>query len=186
MSEITHEDLDKVIAFHEKVANELTQPGDSYLRSLTIDTLTALKDYKLKKDRRDWFADMQEFEKVVMLNKESMKPHVPSKEDIKLRSSLIEEEVVTETLATLDEILDTNNSKYISDLADDITDSIVVLLGTAVKFGIDIRPCWNLIYEANMKKKDGELRADGKRLKPEGWTHPDMKKEIERQIHENR
>jgi predicted HAD superfamily Cof-like phosphohydrolase len=38
---------------------------------------------------------------------------------------------------------------------------------------IPLRPFWNEIQRANMDKVGGEVREDGKRLKPPGWRPPD-------------
>lgn len=122
---------------------------------------------------KDWYADMQEFHKVVMLDNFKTIPHQPPIKYWSLRYHLIKEEM-EETL----EAIDKGN---LVETADGITDSIYVLLGTAVTCGIDIRPIWDLVHKANMEKKDGEMRPDGKRLKPPGWKHPDIEKEIRRQ-----
>lgn len=58
---------------------------------------------------------------------------------------------------------------------DGMIDTIVVVLGTAVEFGIDLEPFWNEIHKTNMAKQGGETRKDGKKLKPEGWVPPDLK-----------
>jgi predicted HAD superfamily Cof-like phosphohydrolase len=134
---------------------------------------------------KDWYADMQEFHKVVMQDKFPTKPYVPDFKYIGLRKILIREEM-NETLDAIDESLDyvvlqEGNEYCLAEIADGIADSIVVLLGTAVTYGIDIRPIWDAVHRANMAKKDGPMREDGKRLKPAGWKYPDIKSEIERQ-----
>jgi len=134
---------------------------------------------------KDWQADIQEFHKVVMQDKFPTKPCVPDFKYISLRKELIKEEM-NETLDAIEESTDfvvlQEGSEYcLAEIADGIADSIVVLLGTAVTYGIDLRPIWNKVQEANMAKKDGPMRADGKRLKPEGWEHPNIEAEIRRQ-----
>ena len=134
---------------------------------------------------KDWYTDIQEFHKVVMQDKFPTKPYVPSRSLVELRMKLIEEE----TLETLDSLylFDPPRTaedcvvRGLAELADGIVDSIVVLLGTAVTFGIDIRPIWNIIHATNMAKEDGPVRPDGKKLKPEGWKPPDVVSEIRRQ-----
>lgn len=95
-------------------------------------------------------------------------PQVPNEETKRLRHTLISEEV-EETLKAIRE-------DDLTEIADGIADSIVVLLGTAVAYGIDMEPVWNEVHRSNMAKvKDGLIRrADGKILKPEGWTPPDI------------
>ncbi len=40
--------------------------------------------------------------------------------------------------------------------------------------GLDLRPFFVLVHQANMLKISGPVREDGKRLKPEGWVAPDI------------
>ncbi len=110
-----------------------------------------------------------------------------------LRIALISEEV-QETLEAIvrDDLIE---------VADGIADSIVVLVGTALEYGIDLTAVWDEVHRSNMAKFpkcekcdvsgmvpyrsevcpdcNGRgtqlvLRDDGKILKPEGWTPPDI------------
>ena len=72
------------------------------------------------------------------------------------------------------ELLDALGQEDLVGIADGVVDSLVVILGTATTYGIDIRPIWDAVHKANMLKANGPMREDGKRLKPEGWTHPDI------------
>jgi predicted HAD superfamily Cof-like phosphohydrolase len=101
-------------------------------------------------------------------------PQIPDKATHQFRRDLIEEEVNKELLPALD----TDN---LEEIADGIVDSIVVLLGTAIAYGIDIQPLWDIIHKSNMAKTDGGRREDGKVLKPEGWKPPDIARELRRQ-----
>ena len=74
----------------------------------------------------------------------------------------------------------------LADIADAIGDAIYFLLGTAVCYGIDMEPVWQEIHKKNMEKVGGGKRADGKHLKPEGWTPPDIKSIIDKQIAEGK
>ncbi len=121
----------------------------------------------------DWYQDIVYFHKKVMKDKFPTFPHIPVYRLQQLRRNLIKEEVK--------ETLDAIRKNDIAALADGITDSIVVLLGTAVTYGIDIRPVWDIVHASNMAKASGTLRADGKMLKPKGWQPPDVKVEIVRQ-----
>ena len=115
----------------------------------------------------DWQKDMENFHRVVMNDFIPEYPEIPDKETIKLRQKLIDEEV-NETLEAM-----YNNDMI--EIADGIVDSIVVLIGTAVMYGIDLQPIWDEVYLNNMSKKDGPLREDGKKMKPLGWKPPDIK-----------
>lgn len=95
-------------------------------------------------------------------------PGFPSIERVSLRKRLIDEEVNKELLPAID-------AQDLAGVADGIADAIYVLLGTALEFGIPIEEVWRLVHESNMKKVGGGTRADGKILKPEGWTPPDVR-----------
>jgi predicted HAD superfamily Cof-like phosphohydrolase len=69
----------------------------------------------------------------------------------------------------------------LSEIADAITDLIYVLIGTAIAYGIDLRPVWDAVQAANMAKTGGGTRGDGKILKPPGWTAPDIDKILDEQ-----
>lgn len=113
------------------------------------------------------------------------KPVRPSTSVITLRRNLIEEEM-HETMDALDELIeavDDPEAKLIAlaNIADGIVDSIYVLIGTAVSLGIDLGPVWAAVHQANMAKVGGATREDGKILKPEGWTPPNIVELIARQ-----
>lgn len=61
--------------------------------------------------------------------------------------------------------------------ADGIADSIVVLLGLALRLGMSrevFYRVWSEVQRSNMAKAGGPTRPDGKRMKPDGWTPPDI------------
>lgn len=64
---------------------------------------------------------------------------------------------------------------------DGLCDLMYVVLGAAVEFGIDLEPVFDEVHRSNLAKKGGTKRADGKTLKPPGWTPPDVAGEIEKQ-----
>jgi predicted HAD superfamily Cof-like phosphohydrolase len=57
---------------------------------------------------------------------------------------------------------------------DGFCDLLCVVYGAALEFGIDLEPFWDEVHRTNMAKAGGPLREDGKRLKPPGWTPPDI------------
>lgn len=120
-------------------------------------------------------------------------PGFPGEDRIALRKSLIAEEV-GETLRAIDD-------RNLVEVADGIADSIVVLVGTALEFGIDLTAVWGEVHRSNMSKfplcsdcegfgiDDSTLvecpnckgrgrvilrREDGKILKPPTWTPPNV------------
>ena len=94
-------------------------------------------------------------------------PTVATRERRKLRSDLIGEEA-TETMIALEDPPD------LVRIADGLADLIYVCVGAALEFGIPLDRVWNEVHRSNMAKIGGPVRADGKRLKPEGWRPPDI------------
>lgn len=103
------------------------------------------------------------------------RPSWPSDERVDLRVSLIVEEVTKELLPAI-------ARRDLVETADAIVDSIYVLIGAALEFGIPTAKVWQAVQDANMAKAirqpDGTFkvvrRADNKILKPEGWQPPDV------------
>ena len=120
----------------------------------------------------DWFQMVDDFH-VKFGCKRNTVPTIPDEDSCSLRMRLVDEEVNVE-------LQDALERKDLVDIADAIGDSIYVLLGFAVTFGIDMRPIFRLIHEANMCKTGGATRADGKIMKPPGWQPPDIAAEIDR------
>lgn len=63
---------------------------------------------------------------------------------------------------------------------DALIDILVVTIGAIHSMGADGEGAWNEVMRTNMAKIDSETgkvrkREDGKVLKPEGWTPPDLK-----------
>lgn len=81
-----------------------------------------------------------------------------------LRADLIAEEAA-ETVAAI-------RAGDMIETIDGLCDLIYVCIGAAVCFGVPLQPFWDEVHESNMRKGDGPMRADGKRLKPEGWQGP--------------
>ncbi len=73
--------------------------------------------------------------------------------------------------------------------ADALVDVYYYSQNAACKKGMNLSSVFRLVHAANMAKRDpktGEFikRADGKIIKPEGWTAPDVEGEIVRQDRE--
>jgi predicted HAD superfamily Cof-like phosphohydrolase len=63
---------------------------------------------------------------------------------------------------------------------DALIDILVVTVGTLHSLGVDAEGAWNEVMKTNFAKIDpntGKVtkREDGKVLKPEGWTPPELK-----------
>lgn len=99
-------------------------------------------------------------------------PTIPSADRKALRIKLIDEEVNRELLPAME-------ADNIVEISDAMADSIYVIVGAALEYGVPLDRVWAAVQRANMAKVDpvtGKVRkrGDGKVLKPEGWTPPDI------------
>lgn len=125
-------------------------------------------------------------------------PQVPPDDRVRLRARLIVEECLEFLLACfpgtgavreigyakdrLDEVIAQRNVTVdLSEAADALADIAYVVEGANLEFGIDSGPVLDEVHRANMAKANGPRRADGKILKPEGWTPPDIAGVLEKQ-----
>jgi len=67
---------------------------------------------------------------------------------------------------------------------DALCDLLYVIYGAAVEWGVDLEPFFQEVHRTNMNKVGGPTRADGKRLKPEGWQPPNIAGILRQQITE--
>jgi predicted HAD superfamily Cof-like phosphohydrolase len=129
------------------------------------------------------------------------RPTIPANDRVRFRLTLIAEEFfelleACGIVPELDEGGDVGglvasvieHAKPVVDLAkfaDACGDLDYVVEGARIEFGIDGAPVASAIHAANMAKlgPDGKpiRRADGKSLKPEGWTPPDIAGELRKQ-----
>jgi predicted HAD superfamily Cof-like phosphohydrolase len=96
-----------------------------------------------------------------------------SPENASLYKSLMEEE--------FKEFIDAHWDKNEVEMLDACMDLIWVTLGFCAMKGYDVDGAWNEVLRSNMRKLDPVTqkvirREDGKILKPEGWTPPDLTK----------
>jgi len=120
---------------------------------------------------RDMFADVFDFHRLGCPETTGSLPAVPAPHLVELRIKFIEEEAA-ELSAAL-------RAGDLPEVADGIGDLIYVLIGLAITCGIDIRPVWGAIHQANLDKVNGRYgppsrREDGKTSKPPGWVAPDI------------
>ena len=97
-------------------------------------------------------------------------PGAPPVARVLLRIDLIEEEVIRELIPAM-------VRGDMVEIADAMADSIYVIIGAALEYGIPLERVWNAVQAANMAKRDpatGRVRRriDGKVLKPDGWVGP--------------
>lgn len=68
----------------------------------------------------------------------------------------------------------------IVEVADSLADILYVTAGAGVAWGLVLAHVFDEVHRSNMAKQGGEVRPDGKRLKPPGWTPPDVAGVIDR------
>lgn len=102
-------------------------------------------------------------------------PECPSPQRVQLRRDILREE--------WDETDQAMRRGDMLEIADGLADLIYVAIGTALEYGIPLDRVWAEVQRSNMAKRcptTGKVRhrADGKVLKPEGWTPPDIAKAL--------
>ena len=128
------------------------------------------------------------------------KPTLPSKEILLLRARLVYEEALEFVTAcgcalSADDMDDQGNPRVVIDediqpdlneYADACGDQLVVTYGALNAAGIRVRPLWDEIQRSNMAKvwPDGTIhkRDDGKVIKPDTWTPPNIEQVLEEQM----
>lgn len=128
-------------------------------------------------------------------------PQVPPDARVRLRAALIAEEffetleamIPFDPLSTITRELvvaraavmwackEAAISVNLEKLADGMADLDYVVEGTRLEFGIDGRPIAAEVQRSNMAKASGPVAENGKRLKPPGWTPPDIVGELVKQ-----
>ena len=102
------------------------------------------------------------------------KAEFPNDKITSLRLDLIKEE-----LAELQAAI---NKKDIKEVADALTDILVVTYGAGAAFGIDLDKCFNEVHRSNMSKLSEEgkpiYNEFGKVMKGPNYSPPDLKKII--------
>jgi predicted HAD superfamily Cof-like phosphohydrolase len=121
------------------------------------------------------------------------RPGVPTDDVVRLRARMLVEELFETLRAMFDHNFgdieadlnyDVANRRIcvsLPDYADGLADLMYIAEGGFLTFGIDSRPVHAEVQRANMAKAGGPVREDGKRLKPPGWTPPDIAGIIRRQ-----
>ena len=103
-----------------------------------------------------------------------IKAEFPSEKIIKLRYSLIKEE--------LDEFEEALKNKDLKEVADSLTDILYVTYGAGHAFGIDLDKCFDEVQRSNMSKlgEDGKpiYNEHGKVMKGPKYFQPNLGKFI--------
>ena len=115
------------------------------------------------------FQEVKKFQTAVGQNVSEV-PQFPDENERVLRRKLLKEEV--------EEYFDGEDKDDLENVAKELADIIYIVCGTAASYGIPLDRVFNEVHRSNMEKLvDGKVvrRDDGKILKPEGWTAPDIK-----------
>lgn len=137
-----------------------------------------------------WQEKVREFQKAIGQN---FGPAEPLMRSPVLRARLIVEEAIETVFAlvgdragyslvqdVLQKVVEKRAQDKVSgepnmiEAIDGVVDTIVVCCGTGEDIGVDLDPFFDEVMDANMRKMGGPVDANGKRLKPPGWTPPDL------------
>ena len=117
----------------------------------------------------NWYQDVMDFHRAFG-QRIGEKPELPKEHTERdLRRKLLKEEFV--------EYMDAEEEDDLVEVADALADIIYIACGTAVSYGIPLDKIFEEVHRSNMSKLvDGKpiYREDGKVMKPEGWTPPDI------------
>ena len=97
-----------------------------------------------------------------------------------ITTSLIGEKIID--IKKINELKDAINDNDIVEVADALTDILVVTYGAGAAFGIDLDKCFNEVHRSNMSKLSEEgkpiYNEFGKVMKGPNYSPPDLKKII--------
>lgn len=131
----------------------------------------------------DVFGDVLAFHQVMDHPHPAVLERAPGEDLIALRERLILEEVNDELLPALIQLRHAASTEAVDEqliaIADSIADAIYVIVGTGIVLGIPLGRVWDEVQRSNMAKYDSKTgkvkrREDGKILKPDDWTPPDV------------
>lgn len=129
-------------------------------------------------------ARLREFHRTIGADS-PQRPTPPTPERLRLRWTLIEEEV-GEVRAEVDGLLPRLSAGEalapadLAPLAHELADLLYVTYGALDQLGIDADAVFAEVHRANLSKANGPRRADGKLLKPAGWRPADVRGVLER------
>ncbi|MBM4138589.1 MAG: hypothetical protein FJ244_03800 [Nitrospira sp.] len=89
-------------------------------------------------------------------------PADPADDTKQLRIRLIQEE--------FDELKESMANGNLAAVAKEMADLLYVVYGTAVSYGIDMKPVFQEVHRSNLSKVGGYKRVDGKWVKPPTYS----------------
>ncbi len=173
-----------------------TSPADAMIGEAS----DALERETVRANDVDRSAMVREFfERVAPHQERLVSPGVPSPETVRFRVRLVVEEFVElldavfDDRARLDLIRyslrwydeapirsDLSSAGRLAEAVDALVDLAYVAEGFLVSCGVDGNAVFRLVHDANLKKAGAPV-VNMKRMKPAGWTPPDVAGELERQ-----
>jgi predicted HAD superfamily Cof-like phosphohydrolase len=117
-------------------------------------------------------------------------PHIPDAKTLLLRSRLINEEVNRELLPVLvkcdiegsnPKTTSTRRLELLTEVSDAIADSLYVIFGTALAFGIPMDEIFAEVQRSNMSKSDIKDKY-GKTIKGLSFSKPDLEAILKRHM----
>ena len=97
----------------------------------------------------------------------SPEPTLSDRSTQMLRMSLINEE--------FEELVRAYDKDNLIEVADALGDLLYVVVGAAVSHGLDIKAIFDEVHRSNMTKVDGHKGEDGKWIKPDNYSRPDLR-----------
>lgn len=159
---------------HKTVAAEPSALPLSYPRSTGSGGGVPIEGFR----RSDVAAAVAEFHTAFDLPRRTRPSVDVGKSTEMLRISLLEEEV--------SELVAATHARDLVGIADALADITYVVYGTALTYGIDLDSVLSEVHRSNMSKlgRNGRpiTRADGKVLKPEGYSPPDVAAVLQHQV----
>lgn len=137
------------------------QPGQTFENKM-------LDRFSMRIDVPNFVADVAAFHHAGEQLVNEGPPAFPNSDVLELRARLIREE-------SLEYLVAVARGDMVG-AADGLIDLLYVVIGTMVSFGLPVPELWVEVQRSNMAKFEGGLRPreDGKILKPEGWTPPNI------------
>lgn len=184
------EDPDRVEFLKENVLAIVQQKDEEIIRQKRAITKLEEQNAGLRA-KKSWTALVREFHETFNLPIRGRTLFFEPNEVI-LRAELVREETIELFRSLgydfdpdfLKDIIESGRVAEISpvDLADAIGDSVYVLIGMALTFGINLDPIFREIHASNMSKTDDEgnpiYREDGKILKGPNFFLPEIEKHL--------
>lgn len=178
------------------MTTEELEAENARLRQQVTELQETMTRLHLNRQADDLFCQVWEFQSAMKIPCFSGPPLTPDEERVKLRLRLSAEEFFEQLTACFAESGDNDGAQRgwiarlesevmfliklckahvdLPALVDSWLDMNYIHQGSAIEFGVDLKPLARAVHAANMSKLGGGVREDGKVEKPVGWTAPDV------------